>query len=111
MHKLLVLYPEPADRDAFVRYYESTHLPLAAKLPGLRTWRYSTAVSPAPDGAPAPYFAVFEAEFDDAAAFGAAMTSDEGKAVAADVPNYATGGAIVFDYAVSGGSDSASAGV
>ena len=37
MHKLLVLYPEPADRAGFIQYYESTHLPLARKLPGLRS--------------------------------------------------------------------------
>lgn len=105
MHKLLVLYPEPTDREAFVSYYESTHLPLAAKLPGLLAWRYTTNVSAGPDGSPAPYFAVFEAEFESADAYRAAMGSPEGQAVAADVPNYATGGATVFDYAISGGSE------
>lgn len=103
MHKLLVLYPEPTDRDAFVEYYRQVHLPLAEKLPGLVGWRFSTEISPAPDGGAAPYFAVFEADFADAAALGAAMASPEGQAVVADVPNYATGGAIVFDYAISGG--------
>lgn len=105
MHKLVVLYPEPTDRAAFTAYYTSTHLPLAAKLPGLTAWRYSTEISDGPDGAHAPYFAVFEGEFPDAATFGAAMGSAEGRAVAADVPNYASGGAVVLDYAVTGGSD------
>lgn len=100
MHKLLVLYPEPADRDAFLAYYVASHLPLAAKLPGMLAWRYSTQVSAAPDGSPAPYFAVFEAEFPDAATYRAAMGSPEGQAVAADVPNYASGGAVVIDYAI-----------
>ncbi|UOQ56683.1 EthD family reductase [Leucobacter allii] len=103
MHKLTVLYPEPTDRAAFVAYYEGTHLPLAAALPGLLDWRYSVEVSTGPAGEPAPYFAVFEAEFADAEAFRAAMASPEGLAVAADVPNYATGGATVLDYAVTGG--------
>lgn len=110
MHKFMVLYPEPADRDAFVQYYESTHLPIASALPGMLSWRYSTQVSPAPDGTPAPYFAVFEADFADAAAFGAAMASEAGQAAAADVPNYATGGAVVLDYTVSGSSDATAAG-
>lgn len=96
MHKLLVLYPEPVDREAFAAYYESTHLPLARRLPGLVSSRYSLGVS----GADSPYFAVFEAEFADADAFRAAMGSPEGAAVAADVPNYASGGAVVVDYPV-----------
>ncbi|GAA5154404.1 MULTISPECIES: EthD family reductase [Amycolatopsis] len=93
MHKIVVLYPEPADAAAFKEYYESTHLPLAAKLPGLRAMRYSFDVS-------GDYFAIWEGEFDDAEAAGAAMASPEGQAVQADVPNYATGGAVVLDYPV-----------
>jgi uncharacterized protein (TIGR02118 family) len=102
MHKLVVLYPEPANRQAFIDYYQRTHLPLAAKLPGLVDWRYSVEVSDGPQG-PAPYFAVFEAEFADTDTFRSAMASPEGKAVADDVPNYATGGAVVLDYAIAAG--------
>ncbi|MGO2110349.1 MAG: EthD family reductase [Pseudoclavibacter sp.] len=104
MHKVVVLYPEPADREAFVSYYESTHLPLAEKLPGMLAWRYTVNVSDGPDGQPGPFFAVFEADFPDAETYRAAMASPEGQAVGADVPNYATNGATVFDYAISGGS-------
>ncbi|UOQ59457.1 EthD family reductase [Leucobacter rhizosphaerae] len=100
MHKLVVLYPAPVDPAAFVDYYESQHLPLAAQLPGLLDWRHSTEIQPGPDGSAAPYFAIFEAEFADAAAFRAAMASEIGQAVAADVPRYATGGATVIDYPV-----------
>lgn len=96
MHKLVVLYPHPEDAQAFRDYYESTHLPLAQQLPGLLAWRYSLEAG----GPAAPYFAVFEAEFEDAQALGAAMGSEIGQAVAADVPNYATGGAVVIDYPV-----------
>jgi len=71
MHKLVVLYPPPADPEAFRTYYTETHLPLAAKLPGLRAYRYAFDVgSPAGDS---PYFCIFEADFDDAAAMGASM--------------------------------------
>ncbi|MEU1075943.1 MULTISPECIES: EthD family reductase [unclassified Streptomyces] len=101
MHKLLVLYPEPADCDHFGDYYVTTHLPLVKRLPGLLAWRYSFDVS-ATQGQ-APYFAVFEAEFADAAAMTAARSSPQGLKVAADVANYATGGAVVIDFPVQHG--------
>jgi uncharacterized protein (TIGR02118 family) len=100
VHKLVVLYPPPVDPDAFRDYYENTHVPLAETLPGLRSYHYAFGV-----GSPAgqsPYFCVFEAEFDDAAALGAAMGSPEGQAVAADVPNYATGGVTMLNFDVTG---------
>jgi uncharacterized protein (TIGR02118 family) len=51
-------------------------------------------------GADSPYFCAFEADFDDAAALEAAFASPEGEATAADVPNYATGGALLLHYDV-----------
>ncbi|HZR51102.1 MAG TPA: EthD family reductase [Streptosporangiaceae bacterium] len=50
-----------------------------------------------------PYFAVFEAEFADLAAMTAARASPQGQQVAADVANYATGGAVVIHYPVQNG--------
>lgn len=96
MHKLVVLYPPPPDPVAFRRYYTETHLPLAAQLPGLRAYRYGFDLATAEGES--PYFCIFEAEFDDAAALRAAMASEQGQRVAADVPNYAPEGAIVFTY-------------
>lgn len=95
MHKLLVLYPEPTDRAAFEEYYRGTHLPLCQQLPGVRS--ISIALGICEPGA-GPYFAVFEATFDTEADCHAALASPEGRAVEADVPNYATGGATVIDY-------------
>jgi hypothetical protein len=51
-------------------------------------------------GADSPYFCVFQADLDDAAALDAALGSPEGEATAADVPNYATGGALLLRYDV-----------
>jgi uncharacterized protein (TIGR02118 family) len=96
MHRLLVLYPPPTDPDHFRRYYEDTHLKLVAKLPGLRGYRYGFDVGAR--GGESPYFCVFEADFDDAAARSAALGSAEGQAVLADVPNYATGGFVSLNY-------------
>jgi uncharacterized protein (TIGR02118 family) len=101
MHKILVLYPEPADRAAFEDYYVNKHLPLAAKLPGMRAARYSFGVSGLEGpGAGAPYFAVFEGDFDSQENMAAAVSSAEGQALLADVPNFATGGAVVVHYPV-----------
>jgi uncharacterized protein (TIGR02118 family) len=87
MHKVVVLYPPQADPARFKTYYEETHLPLARKLPGLKAMRHSfDVVSPAGES---PYFCVFEAEFADGAALGAAMGSPEGQLVADDVANFA----------------------
>jgi uncharacterized protein (TIGR02118 family) len=101
MHRLLVLYPPPTDPDHFRSYYEETHVKLAAKLPGLRRYRYGFDVAAAEGES--PYFCVFEGDFDDAAAMSAALESAEGQAALADIPNYATGGAVALNYALHGG--------
>ncbi len=96
MHKVVVLYPPQPDPEAFKAYYESTHLPLARKLPGLLAMRYSFSVaSPAGES---PYFCIFEADFADGAALGAALASPEGQAVSADVPNYAKVAPVLIHY-------------
>ena len=98
MHKLVVQYPPPADPDKFRSYYTSTHLKLAAKLPGLRAYRYGfDLAAPAGDS---PYWCMFEAEFDDVSALSAAMSSEEGQAVAADIPNYADTAPVMFSFDV-----------
>jgi 4-carboxymuconolactone decarboxylase len=96
MHKVLVLYPPPKDPAHFKKYYEETHLPLAQQMPGLISSRHSFAIEGV--GAPSPYFCIWEGAFADAAAMGAAMESPIGKKVAADVANYATGGATVLHF-------------
>ncbi|MFC9688658.1 EthD family reductase [Kribbella sp. NPDC056951] len=101
MHKLLVLYPQPADPDHFRDYYVTKHLPLAIQMPGLLAWRYSFDI--AATGGEAPYFAVFEADFADAAAMTAGRESPEGQRAGADVPNYATGGVVILNYPVQDG--------
>ena len=101
MHRLLVLYPPPTDPDHFRTYYEETHLKLVAELPGLRGYRYAFDV--AADERDSPYFCVFEADFDDAAAMAAGRASPQGQAVSADVANYATGGVVVVNYELRAG--------
>ena len=89
--QLTVLYHHPDDPSAFDEHYASTHAPLASAIPGLRHYSVSRP-GPDPDGsAPAEYL-VATLQFDDASAFGAGMSTDEGKAAAADIGTFATGG-------------------
>ena len=98
MTKLLVLYNPAADPKAFEEHYFSTHVPLAQKLPGVRSYTVSAGPVMGADGSPAPYQLVAELTFDSAADLQAAMGSPEGQAAAADIPNFATGGASILVY-------------
>lgn len=95
MHCLMVSYPAPKDATQFKQYYESTHVPLAKQLPGLKScsFAYPEALGPGP----VP-FCIFTALFDDSAAMFAALQSDVGRRVAADVPNYSPAGATLFHF-------------
>jgi uncharacterized protein (TIGR02118 family) len=100
MHRLLTLYPPPSDPDAFRAHFEGKHLPLVEKLPGLRGYSYGFELE-ALDSGESPYFCTFAGDFDDATALDAALASPAGEAVAADVPNYATGGVVLLRFYVS----------
>ena len=95
MHCLTVIYPTPDDPAHFKAHYEEKHLKLAARLPGMIAMHhaYPAAVSPG------DVFCIFQAFFPDAATFGAAMNSEEGHEVSADVPNYSPKGAQVTHFA------------
>jgi uncharacterized protein (TIGR02118 family) len=97
MHKLLVLYGHPKDETHFRDYYVNKHIPLASKIPGVKKANFSFDVV-AFGSAKAPYFCIFEAEFESAEAMGAGFASPEGQATAADVPNYATGGVTMLHF-------------
>jgi uncharacterized protein (TIGR02118 family) len=103
MHKFVVLYGHPEDPEHFRSYYESTHVPLAAGLPGLKAWRYTFDVS-SPGQDDPPYFCIFEGEFDSAEAMGAALSGEYGRKVGADVANYASGGATILTYPITASS-------
>ncbi len=90
-YQLTVVYHHPDDVDAFDRHYAEHHAPLAASIPGVRSYTTSRP-DPGPDGARAEHL-VAVLLFDDAEAFAAGMGSETGQAAAADVPTFATGGA------------------
>jgi uncharacterized protein (TIGR02118 family) len=99
MHKLMVLYRQPADAAHFRAHYESVHIPLVATMPGLIRYNWSFDNTDRA-GNPSPFFCIFEAYFSDLSAMGQAMASPEGQAVAADVANCRPGETEMVHYAV-----------
>lgn len=96
MTHALVLYNTPADPAAFDRYYSETHIPLAKKLPGLRSYHINSGPIHSLAGT-APYL-VAQLDFDSMADLQAALASPEGQATAADVGNFATGGVTILFF-------------
>ena len=98
MAHVVVMYKTPKDTAAFDRYYAETHIPIAKKLPGLRKYEVSRGPVATPAG-PSAFHLIATLYFDSMAAVQAAFGSAEGKAAAADVQKFATGGAdmILFD--------------
>lgn len=98
MAKLVVVYKKPKDPAHFDDYYFNKHVPMAWKMPGMR--KYDTSKGPVKSfsGEPGDYYLLAIMEFDSLAAIDAALTSPEGQAAAADVPNYATGGAEIYFF-------------
>jgi uncharacterized protein (TIGR02118 family) len=90
MADILVLYHTPADPAAFDRYYNETHIPIAKKVPGLRSYRISNGAVRGLVGTAPHLVAILS--FDSLAAIDAALASPEGQAAAGDLGNFASGG-------------------
>jgi uncharacterized protein (TIGR02118 family) len=89
--QLTALYHHPEDVGAFDRYYDGTHVPLATKMPGLRSYSVSRP-GPDADGGRPPYHLIAVLTWDSVEAFQAAVGSQEGQAALADLPNFAGAG-------------------
>jgi uncharacterized protein (TIGR02118 family) len=98
MHCLTVTYETPDDPAHFRDYYVKTHIPLARSLPGLLSLSYGF---PMPMRGPVP-FCIFQAFFPDAATMEAALKSEMGGRVAADVANYSAKAPSLSHYHVEG---------
>jgi uncharacterized protein (TIGR02118 family) len=98
MAHVVVMYKTPKDAAVFDKHYFETHVPLVHKMPGLRKYEVSQGAVATPVG-PSPFYLVATLYFDNIAAVKAGFASAEGKAAAADVQKFATGGAdmILFD--------------
>ena len=91
MAMLVALYRTPDDPVAFDQYYYPTHVPIAKRVPGLRSYQVTRGPVMSPDG-PAAWYLVAMLTFDSMQAVQAALASPEGQATAADLGNFATGG-------------------
>ena len=97
MAELVVMYKTPKDTAAFDRHYFEKHVPIAKKLPGLRKYMVSQGPVATPAGASA-FYLIATLTFDNLAAIQSAFASPEGRAAAADVQTFATGGADMILY-------------
>lgn len=97
MYKLIVIYPTPAEPEQFKDYYARKHVPMARGLPGLLRCEYAY---PQPLGEQEAPFCVFEGWFESREALFAALESEQGQALAADVANYSPAGATLLHGAV-----------
>jgi uncharacterized protein (TIGR02118 family) len=88
--KLIVIYEQPADSEAFFKHYEEVHTPLVKRTPGLQRLVLNRITGDAFGGS-APYAAIAEMDYPDPQTFEAAMKSSENQAVAADLMSFAKG--------------------
>lgn len=83
MARMMVIYKTPKDPAAFDRHYVEVHVPLAKKLPGLRTYEVSRGPVVTVAGGQ-PVHMVASLGFDSLAAIKQAFATSEGQACAAD---------------------------
>ncbi len=99
MLKVTALFGHPASPESFETYYSETHLPLAAKTQGVLKLELTKFV-PNPDESAPAYYRMAELYFKGSAEMQQALNSAEGKAMAADLANFATGGVTIIMGAV-----------
>lgn len=78
MHKLIILFYQPANLDEFERQWSEEFVPRAERMPGLRRVAVSRVVGGL-DGASAELYLVHELYFDDRPALERAMASEAGQ--------------------------------
>jgi len=91
---LVVLYNAPKDTAAFEQYYSTKHLPLLASKAKEIGFTSGVLVKflPSADGKAPQFYRKAELTFSSLAALQKGLATPGFKAVAADIPNFATGG-------------------
>jgi uncharacterized protein (TIGR02118 family) len=90
---ILALYKRPADTSKFDAYYANHHAPLAKTMPGLQSYTLSKSL-----GDKDPYYLVATLTFASMAALKDALASSQGKAVVADLKNFAQAGVDILTF-------------
>jgi uncharacterized protein (TIGR02118 family) len=97
MAKIIVLYKTPKNTEAFDKHYSSVHIPLAKQIPGLKKFDISSGAVTSPAG-PSGIHLVATLYFDSLDALKAGLASPQGQAAAADLANFADGGAELYFF-------------
>ena len=90
MVRLIALYSQPEDSDAFDAHYRDVHGPIVGRYPGLRGKRLTK-----PDGVggrPPAFYLMAEMSFDSRADLDEALASDAGRESGRDLRNFAGAG-------------------
>jgi len=95
MVKLTVLYKKPSDPAKFDAHYVGTHMPLAAKLPGL-IGAEAVKLGAGLDGSEPPYYMQTDLVFESQEAFMGSFGSPEGQATTADMGNFESDGMVMY---------------
>ncbi|MFD1348494.1 EthD family reductase [Oceanobacillus caeni] len=88
MVKLIALYKQPEDKEAFDEHYKNVHTPITEKIPGLKKMEVTKIVG-APGGRESKYYLLCEMYYEDHDALKAAMKTDESKASGKDLMSFA----------------------
>ena len=91
MARMIAMYRKPADEAAFDAYYFGTHVPIAKKIPGLRSYEVNHGGVATPAGL-SDFHLIAILTFDSIADIQAGLGSTEGQAAAADLGNFAQAG-------------------
>lgn len=87
MVKLIALYKQPQNKEAFDEHYFNTHAPITSKIPGLQKMEVTRIVgSPMGDS---EFYLLCEMYYESHEALQQAMKTDEGKASGRDVMKFA----------------------
>jgi uncharacterized protein (TIGR02118 family) len=93
--KFMVIYPRPADIEAFEKVYQSEHVPMAVeKLVG-KTRLVATKVLASPQGTP-PFYRIAEIHFPSMDALEACAASEGAKETLGHAVSISTGGPPIF---------------
>ena len=88
MVKLIALYKHPENKEAFDEHYFNVHVPITAKIPGLREMKVTKGTG-SPMGGEAKYYLICEMYYDSIEAFKSGLRSPEGKASGKDLMRFA----------------------
>jgi uncharacterized protein (TIGR02118 family) len=88
MVKMIALYKQPKDKEKFDEHYFQTHVPITAKIPGLRNMKV-TKITGTPMGGESEYYLLCEMYYDSYETFKEAMKTSEAKASAKDLMSFA----------------------